>query len=204
LFSNKRLSESLKHYSHQVKELTKVKEELSERIVNQDRSVSTVYQLFKKINFLNEDEMITSSLNFVKEVIGANKCSFHLYEDGVYKMKGNIGWQNSDLQRYSDVQENDLVVKAAKAKDIRAMPNYFDTTMLYTPEMLENTIVVSAPVLKGDEKQLYGAINIEEIPFIKFNSDAISHLSILTDWLSHLLNLLTEIDELSKNAELEK
>lgn len=203
---NQDLFRKLKKSEFKTVELKKMNDELSERIVYQENSVSTIYRLSKEINVLKVDKVINAALNFVFEIIGATKCSFHKYEDGLYFLKATVGWEDGDEKRYSAIENNELVRKAAKAKDIRIASNIIENDFEISPEMIEGKIVISAPVLVGKEKKLYGVLNIEKIPFLKYNTDTFHLLTILTDWISHSFYLSSEMQnisqEISKNVDL--
>lgn len=185
------LGNKLASLSQNYSEAVKMKHELSERIVSQTVSVSKVYQLFKKVCSDHTDQLPVEALNFIQEIIGAEKCSFYIYEHGKLKLKASKGWPH-DPDIHYNIINNKIVRRALFNKKVMALSEIINEEIYETPETIEHHVIMSAPVVIGKEKKVYGILNIEKMPFLKFNADTINLFSIVADWVSYCVNQAIE------------
>jgi hypothetical protein len=185
----------------QTDELAKIKDELSQRIVGQSSTVSTVYELAKQMNILDIDSLIPSGLDFIVQIVGAQKCSFYQLEDAELKLVEKVGWTTDDERKYQNNSHDELVRQALENQRVVALTEAFEQQLEDAPEKVEANVVMSAPIFVGAVKKPYGVVNIESIPFLKFNPDSIKLFSLISDWISHTLTLAFEIEGFGKLAD---
>lgn len=181
-------------------EIRKIKDELSERVIDQTSSVTTVYHLAKKLNVKDVKEIIPVSLEFVLEFIGAEKCSFYLAEENKLKLAATRGWLEKDQEKYEKNINNELVRRAINSRKVVALTDIFDEKSDEIPEHIESNVVMSVPITIGHEKSIFGLLNVEKLPFLKFNIYSIKLFNLIGDWISNSVTFATEMQNLATHG----
>jgi len=164
--------------------VVKVNSELSDRIFHQTYSYSTVYEMMKKIRNISMRNLYTEALEFISDAIEVEKCSLYIYRSGQFELHTALGWGEQDRNRSALINSNPLVQQVLRTKEIRAVNDFLDDLEDELPLSIEYNVVISVPIIYGHEKRIIGIINIEKIPFSRFNSDSFSLLKVVSDWIS--------------------
>ena len=199
--------ETLKKRSQEV---VRLKNELADRIIGQTSTVSTVYKLAKKLNVLDPEQLMPAALEFVGEVVGAEKCSFYKWDsiNLCLNLEATSGWLQNDYKRYQSNIHNELNRGALTKQRTVALTESFDQELEDAPETIEADVVMSAPVFCGGDKTIYGVLNVEKIPFLKFSPDSIRLFSVIAEWVSQSLtqsmNVRQEDSQANKSEQFNR
>lgn len=188
--NKKELDEKFKRLKKEYDELLAWKKELSERIARQSSTVTTLYEMAKKLNIFEINQLLQAALELVQRVIGAEKCSIFIFEKGDLVRRSQLGWQPGDEQKYSLHLQSPIVRMALEHKKVVSLN-------INSKEELEQTqdVMLACPLLVGEEKKIYGLLKVEEIPFLKFNLESIRQFEIIANWVSHSITLANEIGQ---------
>ena len=159
--------------------LITAKQELDTRIVGQEQTISTLYESAQALKSLKEEDIYPAVLKIVKDFISAEECSIYKTTGHKLKMITNSGWK--DESSYDN--ETDL--------DQGLMGKAFSTRKTFTiNEVLtgdkshgfsDHRLIISAPIMNS-KKVVTGVLNIEKLPFVKFNPQSVKMTSLLADW----------------------
>ncbi len=191
-------------------EIARLKDELAERIIGQTSTVSTVSQLAKKLDILDLECLPAAALDFLVQVAGVEKCSFYKWDRDLQtlKLEATSGWLQKDEERYETNVNNDMFRQALVNRRPVALTESFGSDLESAPETVEADAIMSAPILVGRSKMIYGLINVEKLPFLKFNPDTIQMFSTVADWISHSVTLAQEIqkrqDSMDKSEQFDR
>ncbi|MBT3245006.1 MAG: GAF domain-containing protein [Bacteroidetes bacterium] len=169
-----------------------INNELSDRITYQTWSFSTIYKMTKKMRTVNIESLFPEALHFISEAIEAEKCSFYVYRNEKLELVSTRGWDEHDERKNKQILTSRLVQQVIQYKEIRAVNDFLNDLEGDIPLNIEGEVVISTPITFGRGNEIFGIINIEKIPFNRFNSDSFSLLKIVSDWIS---DSLEETDE---------
>lgn len=172
--------------------VSKINSELSERIIYQTCSFSTIYEMAKKMRTSNIESLLPEALQFISEATEAEKCSFYIYNKNKLELVTSRGWNEQDKKERKEIMRNRLVAQVLKNKEIRAVNDFLNDLDAETPQYIEEEVVVSTPITYGHGNEIFGIINIEKMPFNKFNSDSFNLLKIVANWISDSLEETAE------------
>lgn len=181
--------------------ISQINNELSDRIIHHSFSYSTIYEMAKKMRTLNIEDLYPAALNFISEAIEVEKCSFYVCNNGQLELVSTRGWDEQDENKRSLINSNKLVEQVLKNKETRAVHDFLAHIEEETPLSIEDEVIISIPITYGLDKRVFGIINIEKIPFNRFNSDSISLLNIVSAWISDSLD---EEYEAKKSIKLDQ
>lgn len=151
----------------EVKALVEVNRDLEERVLRQQESVTSLFTRIKDLTSQNLTETLSILLDMVGQYAWASKASLWIYrpEENILERSATLGWQEEDmaLQKLSVnesiegwVARNNLVFSA------RMLVNYANLR-----KMDQGRNIMAFPISFG--KAVWGVLNIEEMPFSKFN-----------------------------------
>ena len=189
----KRIEKDLIKIQKRYDKVTKINNELSERIIYQTWSFSNIYEMAKKMRTINIESLFPEALQFISEAIEAEKCSFYIFKNDKLELVSARGWDEQDERKNKEIMRNRLVEQVLQNKEIRAVHDFLnDLEGEKTPQYIEGEVVISTPITIGKGNEIFGIINIEKIPFNRFNSDSFNLLKIVSDWIA---DSIEETDE---------
>ncbi|MCI0512998.1 GAF domain-containing protein [candidate division KSB1 bacterium] len=188
LAEKQELEQKFTRFKAEYEDLKHWNKELSERVAKQSYTVSTLYKMARKLNVFEKKKLFHASLELVQTIIGAEKCSIYAVEKDQLVLQTQLGWQSGDESRYLKNVTSDVVRQAMTNRKVVALN-------MLSEEEFENdhALIMAAPITCGPEQRICGIINIEAMPFLKFNLESIRQLEVIADWVSHSLTLSQEI-----------
>ncbi|MDR4505562.1 MAG: GAF domain-containing protein [Candidatus Scalindua sp.] len=155
------------------------KQELDTRIVGQEQTISTLYESALALKSLKEEDIYPAVLKIVKEFISAEECSIYKATTHKLKLVVNGGWKDDNSYATETDLDEGLMGRAfttGKTATITDMLNGDE------PHSFSDVrLIVSAPIMNS-KKVVTGVLNIEKMPFVKFNPQSIKMASLLADW----------------------
>ncbi len=188
--SKKEMDEKFLKLKKEFDELLAWKKELSERIARQSSTMTTLYEMAKKLSVFEINQLLQAALELVQRVIGVKKCSIFVFENGNLVRRSQLGWLPEDEKKFSPHLQSPIVRMALEHKKVVSLN-------ITSKDELEQAqdVMLACPLLVGEEKKIYGLLKIEEIPFLKFNLESIRQFEIIANWVSHSITLANEIGQ---------
>jgi len=173
------LREAFDQLSRSYEAMGKAKEELDTRIISQEHTLSTLYDAAQGLKSLQEKEIYPSVLEMVKDFFSAEACSIYMLSDNRLKLVIGSG-DPAKLERKKEVDPGDGMMGRAFSSGETVSLNFFVSSRDFS-ELESSEIIISAPLV-GSNKQTLGVLNIEKLPFVKFNPHTVRMASLLADW----------------------
>ena len=187
-------------YKNEVKALTAVNNELEERVLRQNESVTSLYTQIKALHTQSLTETLNILLNTVNKFSWAEKASIWRFDNNSNNlvMIANKGWEPEDFENsILDVDEsiegwcfrNNLIFS------VRMLLEY-DNLM----KMDKKRNIFTFPINFSNTS--WGVLNIEEMPFTKYNLYVEKILSILVDLASPEIERAVEYESIVAYEEI--
>ena len=162
--------------------LKDINTELEGRILGQADTMNTVYEVARDLVTLKIERLYPSVVELVKKFVGPEKCSFYVWENDQYLLKGHSGWGDNIRGREVLDISSDIIKKVMDEKKVVTVSDIFKEENLRWEEGKEPVMV--APLFFGEKDIVTGFILIDEISFLKLNPTSIRFLSVMADWIS--------------------
>jgi GGDEF domain-containing protein len=151
----------------EVKALVEVNRDLEERVLRQQESVTSLFSRIKDLSSQNLAETLAALLDMVGQYAWASKASVWINrpEENVLERYATLGWQEEDLalQKLPVTESIEgWVVRNNLVFSARMLVNYANLR-----KMDRGRNIMAFPISFG--KVVWGVLNIEEMPFSKFN-----------------------------------
>lgn len=197
--TRKEVSEKLK-FKNEAEALSAVNRELEERVLRQTEAVTSLYSQIKALHTQNLTETLNVLLQTVNKFTWAERASIWRYDQSSLKlvMIANIGWQAEDFENsILDVDETieGWVYRNNMVFSVRMLLQY-DNLM----KMDKKRNILTFPI--SFSNQAWGVLNIEEMPFTKYNLYVEKIMSILVDLASPEIERAVEYESLVTFEEI--
>jgi len=164
--------------------LNQVKRELSSRIISQEDTLSTLYEAAQGLRSLKEAEIYPAILTLLSDYCAAESSSFYVINNDSLNLKDSAGDANHPRSQVIALDEGLMgqVLTTGETASINTMIGEDDFTA-----QAGAGILVSVPV-SLTTGELMGVINIEKMPFMKFNRQNLRLLELVADWAGSALD----------------
>lgn len=172
------LQETFNSLKRRYNALNKVKQEMDTWIISQEHTLSTLYDTAQALKSLREDEIYPATLELLRDFIAAEAGSIYLLQGEKLVLTASFGARQSG-ERPAEVAASEGMMGQA----IASLETVSLDTMIFSENSIrqaESGIVVSVPLLTS-AKQVIGLVNIEKMPFLKFNQQTINMTSLVGD-----------------------
>jgi diguanylate cyclase (GGDEF)-like protein len=173
------LREAFDQLSRSYETVNKAKQELDTRIISQEHTLSTLYDAAQALKSLQEKEIYPAVLQLVRNFISAEACSIYMLSENRLKLISSSG-DPTKGQRKIDADVDDGMMGRAFSSGETVSLNFFVSAKDFD-EHDGSGIIISAPLVNSN-KQTLGVLNIEKLPFVKFNPQTVRMASLLADW----------------------
>lgn len=175
------LREAFDQLSRSYEAMDRAKEELDTRIISQEHTLSTLYDAAQGLKSLQEKEIYPAALELLKDFLSAEACSIYMLSDNRLKLVIGSG-DPAKLERKKEVDPGDGMMGRAFSSGETVSLNFFVSSRDFS-QLEGSEIIISAPLVNS-KKQTLGVLNIEKLPFVKFNPHTVRMASLLADWCS--------------------
>ncbi|MGE4553055.1 MAG: HDOD domain-containing protein [Desulfovibrionaceae bacterium] len=192
--------EELKVASEKLKErydaVIKAKQEVDTRILSQEQTLSTMHETAHALRSLSEAEIYPAALEMVAKFLGAEACSIYLFDKGALHLKGELGAVTGHDRLPERLPDEGLMGRAFTGGKVASVNVALE--MYEKGELPDVEVLISAPLVTSGRKPL-GVVNIERLPFLKFNTQTIRMAEVFGGWCADALeNALLYTDTKSK------
>ncbi len=166
--------------------LSRAKQEIDTWVVSREHTVSTLYEAAQGLKSLDEKDIYPAVLKLLLKFTEAESCSLYMLFKGKFILteKNDID-TNSSFSRPKEVDSNiGQIGRVFTSKNTISL-----NRILSDQELMESKDyrpVVSAPLMDNHNRVL-GIINIEKLPFIKFNPQTVRMTTLIADWCGSAL-----------------
>ncbi|MBU1230088.1 MAG: GAF domain-containing protein [Proteobacteria bacterium] len=176
--------------------LVKAKQEVDTRILSQEQTLTTMHETAQALRSLSEGELYPAALDMVAKFLGAEASSIYLFEQGRLTLKAGHGALEGRQRPKALLPDSGLMGRAFTGAHVASANVLLE---MYEQGVLPDTdTLISAPLLTGSRKVL-GVLNIEKLPFLKFNSQTIRMAEVFSGWCADALeNALLYTDTKSR------
>lgn len=161
--------------------LDKAKQELDTRIISQEHTLSTLYEAAQALKSLKEDEIYPATLDLLKNFIAAEAGSVYLLSGNKLVLTAALGERQQGERTRETAPDEGMMGRAIASGETVSLD-----TMIFAEDFTrhaESGTIITVPLLTSKEEAV-GVLNIEKIPFLKFNQQTINMTSLIGDWCS--------------------
>ena len=175
-----------------------VNEELENRILSQQDSMTALYSELQKLYSLNLQKALETVLDTVARFSGSTSASIWALEDGgrTLRLAAGRGLDAAASQREIPVAESieGWVVRNNLPFSVRMLMQYENLRKLDTGRN-----VMTFPVAAG--RRIWGVLNIESMPFLKYNLYTEKLLQLILSLCAPALERALEYEAVVRQAE---
>ncbi|MDY6967239.1 MAG: diguanylate cyclase [Spirochaetota bacterium] len=185
---------------HELDAVSLINEEYQDRILGQQNSLISLYSTMIALNSLDLKKIYPNILDAVVKFSGATRCSLWQYhrDDSSLKLLSSYGWKESDIKLNSSISDSDNITGwVARNNVIFSVKMLQKNKKLHDIDSKQNIITVPVNI----NNQVWGIINIEEIPFVKYNLYSEQLVTMISDLAAPTINNATRFSEITKKGE---
>ena len=184
----------------EVSSISAVNRELEERVLRQQDSVTALYTQVKALHTQNLSKTLSILISTVQKFSWAEKASIWEYEKDSKKlvMVANVGWDSDDvLNTIESVDStiNGWVFRNDRIFSIRMLLEYEN---LHAMDTERN--ILTFPIKLSNS--IWGVLNIEAMPFSKYNLYTEKLLAILIDLAGTAIERAAEYEAMISHTEI--
>lgn len=183
--------------SQRYEALSRAKQELDTHIISQEQTLTTVYEAAKGLKSLDEEDIFPAVVEIMVDFLTAEACSVYVLTENRLVLAAEHD-PEGEFQRRSELSVDEGMVAEAVTSRRSVSLNALTPSTQFT-ELAAEGIVICVPLLNS-KNQVLGILNIERLPFIKFNPQTVRLASIIGEWCgSAIENARTYQDTRDKN-----
>lgn len=184
----------------EVSSLSAVNRELEERVLRQQDSVTALYTQVKALHTQNLSKTLSILISTVQKFSWAEKASIWEYEKDTKNliMVANVGWDSNDvLNTIESVDStiNGWVFRNDRIFSVRMLLEYEN---LHAMDIERN--ILTFPIKLSNS--IWGVLNIEAMPFTKYNLYTEKLLAILVDLAGTAIERAAEYEAMIEYTEI--
>ncbi|MBN2040051.1 MAG: GAF domain-containing protein [Spirochaetes bacterium] len=186
---------------HEIKAITLVNEEYQDRILGQQNSLISLYSTMIALNSLDMGKIYPNILEAVVKFSGAIKCSLWEYmrEERKLKLLAHSGWAEEDIKERILSDSSSITGWVARNNEVFSVKLLQKHNNLLELDTKQNIITI--PIII--DNRVWGVINIEEIPFIKYNLYSEQLIMMIADLAAPIISNAIRFDEINKKGEID-
>ncbi len=166
--------------SERFNSLDKVKQELDTRIISQEHTLTTLYRAAEGLKSLEEENIYPAMLRLARDFISAESCSIYLLEGNMLHRVAYLNGDDTSKRIAAQAPPDEGIMGRAISTAETVSINTLIATEAFKG-YVDSDILVSAPMINS-KNQVLGLFNIQKIPFLKFNPQAVRLTALLADW----------------------
>jgi GGDEF domain-containing protein len=184
----------------ELKAITIVNEEYQDRILGQQNSLISLYSTMIALNSLDLNKIYPNILEAVVKFSGATRCSLweYLRDERMLQLLAYHGWDAEPSERKIP-DSNNITGWVARNNEVFSVKILQKHSNLQEIDNKQNIITV--PINIGNH--VWGIINVEEMPFVKYNLYSEQLLMMIADLSAPIINNAIRFDEISRKGEID-
>lgn len=175
--------EQIKYLESRNQVLEKANLELRNRIMEEDTTFQTLYEMAKKLSTLDLQSLYQAVLTILVKYLKAEKCSFYLLEKETLYLAAQKGWGKVPREaRKLSLKKSGEMRQVINKKKLVTLK---DLSWQHGDDFQGK--IMAAPLLSPRDGQVFGIIAIEKIPFEYFNAKTVRAFALVVEWASNTL-----------------
>lgn len=159
--------------SERYEKLNQAKEELDTHIISREQTVSTFHEAAQSLRSLAEKDIYPASVNLLKKFLSVEACSVYVLSGNQLHLAAGLGDNGKDRPETAEPDKG-MMGRAFTLGRIASIQT-FDCLAPSEP-------IFSAPI-KDSKDRVLGILNVEELPFAKFNPQTLRLAALLSEWI---------------------
>jgi GGDEF domain-containing protein len=182
----------------QVRVLQTANLELEERISRQEDSITSLYGQIEVLQSLNLGKALQAILEMVRRFVGASRCSIWEYKPEAKRLQlaAGIGRDEDSASVLPD--DNTIEGWVARNNMMFSVKMLLEIDTLARLDSGRN--IITLPISAG--RRIWGVLNIEEMPFAKYNLYSEKLLLLIMTLASPALERAIEYDAVIRQEEI--
>jgi GAF domain len=168
--------------------------ELREKVLGEGETISTVYEMARRLTTLEGRDLFQASLELVEQFVGATRCSVYLLDDQHKSFRRTEERGTPGSPDFANVARGDaLFEKCLREGRVVSLRD------LFSAERFRQVVpaVMAAPLgilgEQGSGSQA-GVLLVESAPLESLNAQTVSVFELLGDWVSRALSLVQQFE----------
>ena len=158
--------------------LSEAKQELDASVISHKDTLATLHDAAQALRSLKEEDIYPAVLELLKTYVGVEASSLYAQDGHSLILKAFVSEGEKPRNSRIEDLETGIIGKALHTGRLVSLNSLLSGT---EEEESAGGIIICAPVLDTSGKP-YGVINIEKIPFVKFNPLALRMTGLISDW----------------------
>ena len=158
--------------------LSKAKREIDTRIISQEQTLNTLHEAAQALRTLRLEDIYPAVLKMLADYLHVEKASIYMFneENNLLNLTQAFGHDDNTLPATITPGQGIPGECFNKAEPV---------TLPMELRLSHNTsgeVLMSAPIVKPSNNSVAGVLNVEKMPFLKFNTETIKMVGLMADW----------------------
>lgn len=176
---------------------------VEQQVVSQMTSVVTLYEGSRALGALDRAALLEAVLDFYTDALQATKTSLYVPRDGAWVLHGQRGWKENDPYPHVLVPGEGLAGRALAERRVVSLKDMFAALDHAGPDAPPADAIMAAPLLEPNGEPV-AVFAVQAMPFLGFNSAAVSLLALLAAWGEESLAKCGLVDEIRQRSLLDE
>lgn len=172
---------------------------VEQQVVSQMSSIVTLYEGSRALGALDRERLLDAVLDFYTDALQAAKTALYVPRDGKWILRGKRGWADGDAYPEVVAPGEGLVGRAIAEKRVVSLKDHFAAL----DDSPGADALMAAPLLDSNG-EMAAIFAVQAMPFLGFNSAAVSLLALLAGWGEESLAKCRMVDELKQRSLLDE
>jgi|GEM_PF-3238554 len=161
--------------------LERVNQELEKRIVGKFTTLSSLYEIARELESLEEENLFRGIMELLRKFLQADRACIYLRkDDGKVHVAEVLGYAENQKSKLLEKAHNHPMIRKAFTSDhvVTFREGFHDQVRLAEPI---RTLLV-APIRIMTRRLTIGVISVDRLPFLSMNASNVRALAIIADW----------------------
>jgi K+-sensing histidine kinase KdpD len=195
-------NERLEELYDEIKILQTQNSNLKNKLLDEKELITTLYNIAKKLNTLNLDDLYSAILEMLEEIIDAQKGAVFIMQGDKFLLCSSLGYKSFEEPKI----KQEVLKRVIEKKSTLSLKDF---SMLHKKG--KENIFICGPLCLGSMGEVIGVVVVQELAFLKYTPLTLRVFSLICDWASvcignaHYLKTIKDSSEQKQiNEQLDK